>query len=147
LRSPAAVAVAVVIAGLLVTAAPAFANSACTISNGASLEFDSRYDPFAGHPSDGRASFTVRCSRPATVALSLLYTHRLTAGAGAVLHYDLFATPDRLSVWGSGSDGAIVTRSFPGGAPTTVYVYARIPPGQKAVPGAFHDSFSVLMGP
>jgi spore coat protein U-like protein len=131
----------------MASASPALAGPACTISKATPLEFDIKYDPFVGPPTDGRASFTVTCSHPTTTTLSLLYSHRLTGVSGAVLHYDLSATPDRMTVWGNGSDGLTVTRSFPAGTPTTVYVYARILPRQKAAPGQFKDSFLVVTGP
>jgi len=137
----------VVLAASMASASPALAGAGCTISNATPLEFDSEYDPFVGPPTNGRASFTVTCALPTSTTLSLLYSHRLTGVSGAVLHYDLSATPDRMTVWGNGSDGLTVTRSFPAGTPTTVYVYARIPPRQKAPPGRFNDSFLVVTGP
>jgi spore coat protein U-like protein len=107
------------------------------------LEFEAAYDPFISRPTDGRASFTVTCNHVATVTLSLLNSHRMI-GASGVLHYDLSATPDRMTVWGNGSDGATVTRAFPAGVPTVVQVYARIPPRQRAAPGRLHDRLVVV---
>jgi spore coat protein U-like protein len=124
-------------------ASPALSQSVCRISNVMPLEFEAAYDPFIGRPTDGRASFTVTCNHVATVTLSLLYSHRLIGASGG-LHYDLSATPDRITVWGNGSDGATVTRAFPAGIPTVVQVYARIPARQRAAPGRLHDSLVVV---
>jgi spore coat protein U-like protein len=131
----------------MASASPALASLGCTISNVTPLEFDAEYDPFVGPPTDGRASFTVTCALPTTTTLSLLYSHRLTGPSGTALRYDLSATPDRMTVWGNGSDGLTVTRSFPAVTPTTVYVYGRILPRQKDPPGRFNDSFLVVTGP
>jgi spore coat protein U-like protein len=141
--SIASIAFALCIANL----SPALAASACTISNGTPLNFESRYDPFAGHPTDGRASFTVSCSRRETTAISLFYSHRLTSGSTAALHYDLFATPERLSVWGSGSDGFAVTRSFAAGAPTVVYVTRGSQAVRKLLPDRSRSTSSSSSGP
>jgi spore coat protein U-like protein len=138
---------AVTLAVSLVTISPAMAAPVCAISNITPLEFDAPYNSADNRSTDGRTSFTVTCARPTTTTLSLLYGHRLTGVSGAALHYDLSATPDRMTVWGNGSDGLTVTRSFPAGTPTTVYVYARIPPRQKAAPGRFKDDLLILMGP
>jgi spore coat protein U-like protein len=137
----------VVLAASMGSASPALAGAACTISNATPLEFDITYNPFVGLPTDGHSSFTVTCSRPTTTTVSLLYSHRLTGVSGAVLHYDLSATPDRMTVWGNGNDGLTVVRSFSGGTLTTVYIYARIPPRQKVAPGQFKDSLLILTGP
>ncbi|MGP6158599.1 MAG: spore coat protein U domain-containing protein [Vulcanimicrobiaceae bacterium] len=128
------------------SAAPALAGQGCSISNLTPLEFDTGYDPFVSEPTDGRASFIVTCALPTTTTLSLLYSHRLT-GTSGVLRYDLSATPDRMTVWGNGSDGTTITRSFAAGTPTTVYVYARIPRRQRVGPGRFNDSFLVVTEP
>jgi spore coat protein U-like protein len=135
---------AVTLAVSLVTVSPTVAAPVCAISNITPLEFDAPYNPANRRPTDGRTSFTVTCSSPTTTTLSLLYDHRLTGVSDAVLHYDLSATPDRMTVWGNGSDGVTVTRSFSAGTPTTVYVYARIPPRQKAAPGRYNDSLLVV---
>jgi spore coat protein U-like protein len=126
-----------------VTASPGGAAPVCVISSITPLAFDATYDPFVNRPTDGRASFTITCSRPAMTVLSLFYTHRLAGSSLTGLQYDLFATPDRAAIWGNGSDGATVTRSFADGSPTTVFVYGRIPPHQKVPPGRLNDSFLV----
>ncbi|MGP6190710.1 MAG: spore coat protein U domain-containing protein [Vulcanimicrobiaceae bacterium] len=89
--------------------------------------------------------------------MSLHYSHHLTGGAGTALQYDLYATPDRSSVWGNGGDGTTITRSFAGGTtitrsfaggtPTTVYLYGRIPPRQKTAPGRLDDSLLITTQP
>jgi spore coat protein U-like protein len=137
----------VVLAASMGSASPALAGAACTISNVTPLEFDTGYNPFVSRPTDGRSSFTVTCSRPTTTTLSLLYNHHLTGVSGALLRYDLFATPDRMTVWGNGADGLAVMLSFPAGTQSIVYVYGRIPPRQMASAGRFSDSFLVVTGP
>jgi spore coat protein U-like protein len=134
---------ALMLGAMLADASPALAGPVCRISNLMPLVFDAPYDPFDNRPTDGRVSFSVTCSQAATTVLSLIYSHRLSGGSTKGLRYDLFATPDRGAVWGSGSDGATVTRSFSAGTPTTVYVYARIPPHQKVSAGRFNDSLFV----
>jgi spore coat protein U-like protein len=134
---------ALMLGAMLTDASPALAGPVCRISNLMPLVFDAPYDPFVNGPTDGRVSFSVTCSHSATTELSLIYSHRMSGGSTNGLRYDLFATPDRTAVWGSGSDGQTVMRSFPAGTPTTVYVYARIPPRQKVSAGRFNDSFFV----
>jgi spore coat protein U-like protein len=134
---------ALMLGAMSTDASSAFAGPVCRIANLMPLVFDAPYDPFVNAPTDGRVSFSVTCSHSATTELSLIYSHHMSGGSTNGLRYDLFATPDRATVWGSGSDGETVTRSFPAGTPTTVYVYARIPPHQKVPAGRFDDSFFV----
>jgi spore coat protein U-like protein len=140
---PALMLSALLLGAMVIDAAPASAGPVCRVSNLMPLVFDAPYDPFDNRPTDGRVSFSVTCSHSATTELSLIYSHHMSGGSTNGLHYDLFATPDRGAVWGSGSDGQTVTRSFPASTPTTVYVYARIPPHQKVPAGRFNDSFFV----
>jgi spore coat protein U-like protein len=144
---PAPMLLALMLGAMLTDAAPAFAGPVCRVSNLMPLVFDAPYDLFDNRPTDGRVSFSVTCSQAATTELSLIYSHHMSGGATNGLRYDLFATPDRRAVWGSGSDGETVIRSFPAGTPTTVYVYARIPAHQKVAAGRFNDGFFVTARP
>lgn len=139
-------AAAIVCGVLTARATPLLAGPLCMISNATPLTFDAIFDE--RRPQDGRSSFTITCSRTQTTMISLLYSHRMKAAArGPDLVYDLFARPDRSSIWGSGGDGASVTQIFPAGRPTTVYVYARIPAHQHSVAGQFNDSIGILTTP
>ncbi len=136
---------AVAVASLALAPAAAPAMPVCSVSNTTTLTFDTVYD--GSRPNDGRAGFVVTCTRTQTTTISLIYSHRLDDGSARPLHYDLFATPDRSVVWGSGHDGAPVAQTFAGGRPTTVYIYARIPPNQQPLPGNFSDSLEIVTMP
>jgi spore coat protein U-like protein len=132
---------------LAVTAVPSLGAQVCTISNATPLTFDPIYDGRRAY--DGRASFTITCASTQTTMISLVYSHRMRSGTrGADITYDLYATPDHSTIWGSGGDGAIVTQTFPAGRPTTVFVYARIPPHQQPpAAGHFNDSVAIVTLP
>jgi spore coat protein U-like protein len=119
----------------------------CTITNATPLTFNGPVgDP--NRPSDGRASFTVTCAVTLTTSISLLYSHAMKGGEKASrLAYDLYADPQRSVIWGNGADGTIVRQTIAGGQPTTVYIYARIPPQQKPSAGRFTDSVEILTTP
>ncbi len=138
---------AAAIVGLLTTSAlPSVARPLCVVSSTTPLTFDTIFDE--SRPQDGRSSFSVTCSRTQTTMISLLYSHRMKgSGRGADLVYDLFATADRSSIWGSGGDGAPVTETFPAGIPTTIYIYARIPAHQQSAAGEFTDSIDIVTTP
>jgi spore coat protein U-like protein len=138
--------VGIVVAILAATTAPSLGMPLCTLSNATPLTFDRIYD--ADHPHDGRASFVVTCARTQTAMISLLYSHRMTSGTrGSDLLYDLYATPDHSSIWGSGSDGVTVPQTFSAGQPTIIYIYARIPAHQQPAPGQFSDNIDIVTMP
>jgi spore coat protein U-like protein len=135
-----------VVVSLAATTAPSLGTPLCSISNATPLIFDTKYD--GERPDDGRASFVVTCASTHTTSISLLYSHRMTSGTkGSDLLYDLYATPDHSSIWGSGGDGATVAVTFSGGRPATMYIYARIPAHQHPVPGHFTDSIEIVTVP
>ncbi len=133
---------------IALAALPAIAlgSPVCGISNATSLAFGTISDPDG--PQDARASFVVTCTRTQTTTISLVYSHRLNGGAGGrELTYDLYSSANHAAVWGSGGDGAPIEQTFAAGRPTTVYVYARIPPHQQAVAGRFDDSIEIVTMP
>jgi spore coat protein U-like protein len=127
----------------LVCSAPqaSFAAPACIVTNVAALAFGSIYA--ADEAQDGRASFVVNCSRTQTVTISLVYSHHMKSRDGTGLTYDLYSAPNHASVWGSGGDGASVSATVPAGRPLTLFIYARIPAGQRPVAGDFTDDVEI----
>lgn len=119
----------------------------CAITNATPLTFNGPVgDP--NRPNDGRASFTLTCSFTLTTSISLLYSHAMKGGEKASqLTYNLYADRQRSVIWGNGADGTIVRQTIPAGQPTTVYIYARIPPQQKPAAGRFTDSVEILTTP
>jgi spore coat protein U-like protein len=119
-----------------------FAAPDCFVSNLTPLAFGTI--SAADQPQDGRASFVVNCSRARTVTISLLYSHHMKNGMrSADLVYDLYSTPNHASVWGSGSDGESVVQTVPAGRPVTIFIYARIPAGQRPLAGEFTDNIEI----
>jgi spore coat protein U-like protein len=119
-----------------------FAAPGCTVSSVTALAFGTI--SAADQSQDGRASFVVTCTRAQTVTISLLYSHHLRNGMqSADLTYDLYSAPNHASVWGSGSDGASVVQTVPAGRPVTVFIYARIPAGQRPLAGEFTDNIEI----
>jgi len=136
----------IVVIILAASTAPSLATPLCMLSNATPLTFDSKYE--ADRPDDGRASFVVTCARTQTLLISLLYSHQMKSGTrGPDLTYDLYATPDHSSIWGSGGDGATVLQTFAAGRPTIVYIYARIPAHQQPTPGQLSDSVGIMTMP
>jgi spore coat protein U-like protein len=135
---------------VVVILAATTAPSLCSISNATPLIFDTIFDTIydGERPDDGRASFVVTCASTHTTSIALLYSHRMTSGTkGSDLLYDLYATPDHSSIWGSGDDEATVAVTFSGGRPATMYIYARIPAHQHPVPAHFTDSIEIVTLP
>lgn len=133
---------AVPLAPASAAARASIAAPACVISSVTPLAFGTIYA--VDQPQDGRASFVVNCSRTQTVTISLLYSHRMKNGAqSADLTYDLYSAPNHASLWGSGSDGTSVLQTVPAGRPVMLFIYARIPAGQRPLAGEFTDNIEI----
>ena len=136
----------IVVVILVGTTTPSLGMPFCTISNATPLTFGTTYA--ADRPDEGRASFVVTCARTQTTMISLLYSHRMTSGTrDADLTYDLYATPDHSSIWGSGGDKVTVPQTFSAGQRTIKYIYARISAHQQPAPGQFSDSIDIMTMP
>jgi spore coat protein U-like protein len=115
----------------------------CTITS-ASLGFGT----YVGVVKDASAIITVRCSKGTAYNVGLnagaapgatVSTRKMTGPGSALLSYNLFRDTGRTINWGNtiGTDTRTGTGS---GTNESVYVYGRLPPQQRATPGAYTDT-------
>jgi len=146
----------------LLTGLPA-AGASCSVSaTGVAL---GAYTPNQVAPVDAAGRITVNCAAsagdalPMNVAYSLAmnrggaaaFSPREMASGGNRLRYHLYQDALRLSLWGDGSGGTVITtgalplQPSPGVASISHSIYGRIFAAQNAVPGAYADSIVVTI--
>lgn len=126
--------------GIAVAALAGRAEAACLVTAQA-VNFG-RFNPILEQSRDGIGRVVISCDAAAqgTVALSAGlaggFDRAMTAPAG-VLHYNLFTTAARTTVWGDGTAG---TARVPfNGTSVQLIIYGRIRPRTQTPAGTFTD--------
>jgi spore coat protein U-like protein len=127
-------------------------NHACGVE--ANLVSFGIYDPASPAPNDASGEVVMICVCTGNGCGALHYRldigagvdRRLTSAAGDVLAYELYADPARTQVWGQSDQGISGTYQPPNnGDRQTLPVYGRMPPLQRAAPGAYSGSEMVVV--
>jgi spore coat protein U-like protein len=135
-----------VLSGLLVVATSVAGAAQCSLT-AVGVAFGS-YDVFSTQDTDVAGTITVSCQSASTYSISLspgsgsLLARRLTNGSN-LLAYNLFTDPQRLTIWGDGSQGTVTVNGSGTGASYTVY--GRIPAAQNVYVGSYSDTIVVTV--
>ena len=153
-------AVAVLIAGLVVTAAHATTQTTtfqvtasvaatCSLNSAGDLDFGS----YSRAVSNNTSTISVTCTNTTPYDLGLdagtsvgatVTTRAMTGPASTLLNYSLFRDAARTLNWGNtvGTDTLHVTGN---GAAQSSTVFGTIPSGQAPVPGSYTDTITVTL--
>lgn len=131
---------------LLLSLAPQALRADCTV--GATGVAFGSYDVFSSTPTDGVGTISIDCELPATFSVALSagggnYTLRQLAGPNAALGYNLYTSPSRTVIWGSGAGGTATVGGS--GDDVNLNVYGRIPAGQNRPAGSYTDAIIVTV--
>lgn len=121
-------------------AAPGAAGAACFV--GAQAVNFGRFNPILEASRDGIGRVTITCdtAQQGTVALSTGLSgsfDRAMTTAGGNLHYNLYTTNARTSVWGDGTAGT--NRVAFNGTSVQMIIYGRIQPRSQPTAGTYTD--------
>lgn len=154
-RIETAVGIPPLIAGLLLSASPAFGATGCSFNSTTAVSF-STYDVFASSndlSTGGAVTIVCTSSQSASISLSAgnsgSFTTRYMLGPGnAHLNYNLYTTSALATVWGDGTGGTSTVGGTVSSTPVTFTIYGSIPPNQYgAVAGVYSDSLTVSVTP
>jgi spore coat protein U-like protein len=106
------------------------------------------YDSFNALDSEITGSLTITCDStiPFNISLSAglgSYSARTMVGLSNSFIYNLYLDPERITIWGDGSDGTgMLSDNSTGG---TYPVYGRIPARQNVFMGSYADTIIVTL--
>lgn len=111
------------------------------------------YNGGSGSPTDAQATLLVVCTplEDYDIALnkgldaSATVADRWMAFAGNQLHYNLYTSSDRSTIWGDGTLGTDIVSGDGDGLIATIDVFGRIPEDQFPPPGLYVDVVTVTM--
>jgi spore coat protein U-like protein len=111
------------------------------------------YDSGSSSATDASATVVVTCTPLEDYDIALdegadpaaTVDHRLMQFLTNDLHYDLYTSAARTTIWGDGTAGTAIVSGSGTGLLQTHTVYGRIPTGQFVPPGAYVDLVTVTV--
>jgi spore coat protein U-like protein len=118
----------------------------CTVSS-VTVSFG-EYDTSSGAPLNATGSVSVSCTEPVATVVKLdpgkhsggLFSPRKMQGEVDNLEYNLYTDPANTKIWGDGTSS-----TFTQTGAENLTVYGSVPPRQKARPGAYGDSVTIIV--
>jgi len=125
--------------------------SSCVVA-ATPLAFGS-YSAATSSPNDATSTVTATCTSgtPYTLALDAGTTSGSTIAARGMtngtdtMHYNLYTTSARSTVWGDGTSSTVTQGATSAGLPAVYTVYGRVPANQYVSTGAYSDLVTVTL--